>query len=87
MSECTASFTIAEAVELVRAVESSGCIYMLAENYPYMVHNQEMKRLYDEGVVGKFVYGEGEYVHPDAAVTKLARSCGWDHWRNFIPAT
>ncbi len=60
---------------------------MLAENYPYMVHNQEMRRLYKEGKIGKFVYGEGEYVHPDSAGTKLARSCGWDHWRNWIPAT
>ena len=87
MSECAACFTVAEGVALIRAFEKSGCVYMLAENYPYMVHNQEMKRLYTEGLVGKFVYGEGEYVHPDSAETKLARSCGWDHWRNFIPAT
>jgi len=87
MSECAACFTVGEGVELIRAVEASGKTYMLAENYPYMVHNQEMKRLYSEGVVGKFVYGEGEYVHPDSARTRLARSCGWDHWRNFIPST
>ena len=40
-----------------------------------------------EGTVGTFLYGEGEYVHPDSARTKLARSCGMDHWRNWIPAT
>ena len=46
MSETTAAFTMAEAVELVEAVQASGRIYMFAENYPYMLFNQEMKRLY-----------------------------------------
>ena len=60
---------------------------MFAENYPYMVFNQEMKRLYQQGRVGDFKYGEGEYVHPDPPEVKLARSCGRDHWRNWIPST
>lgn len=87
MSETAACHTMAEAVELVRAVERSGKTYFYAENYPYMVHNQEMRRIYQEGVIGKFLYGEGEYVHPDTAQAKMARSCGIDHWRNWIPAT
>lgn len=87
MSECAACHTLAEGVALARAVEKSGRIYMLAENYPYMVYNQEMRRLYREGVVGDFKYGEGEYVHPDPAEVKLGRSCGTNHWRNWIPAT
>ena len=29
-----------------------------------MIFNQEMKRLYQQGRVGEFIYGEGEYVHP-----------------------
>ena len=87
MSECAACHTLAEGVELIRAVEKSGRIYMFAENYPYMLFNQEMKRLYDAGVVGEFKYGEGEYVHPDPPEVKLRRACGWDHWRNWIPAT
>ena len=87
MSECAACLTLGEGVELVRAVEKSGKIYMLAENYPYMAYNQEMRRLYQEGTIGKFLYGEGEYVHPDPAEVKLGRSVGWDHWRNWIPAT
>ena len=49
---------------LARAVEQSGKIYMFAENYPYMVFNQEMKRLYQQGRVGDFKYGEGEYRPP-----------------------
>jgi predicted dehydrogenase len=87
MSECQAVHTLGEASALARAVQDSGCTYMFAENYPYMVYNQEMKRLFDEGFVGKFLYGEGEYVHPDPADVKIARSQGLNHWRNWIPAT
>lgn len=87
MSECAACGTIAEGVELVRAAEETDRIYMLAENYPYMAYNQEMRRLYQAGTIGKFIYGEGEYVHPDPAKVKLARSVGWEHWRNWIPGT
>ena len=60
---------------------------MFAENYPYMAYNQEMRRRYQKGHVGEFKYGEGEYVHPDPPDVKLGRSCGRDHWRNWIPAT
>ena len=38
MSECAACHTLAEGVALTRAVEASGKIYMLAENYPYMAY-------------------------------------------------
>jgi len=87
MSETAACHTLAEGVALARAVEKSGQIYMFAENYPYMVFNQEMRRLYRQGVIGDFKYGEGEYVHPDPARVKLARSPGMNHWRNWIPST
>jgi len=88
MSECTSCFTLAEGVALVRAVEGSGKIYMLAENYPYMAYNQEMRRLYQAGRIGTFMYGEGEYVHPpESAEVVNARSMGMNHWRNWIPAT
>ena len=87
MSETAACHTLAEGVALVRAVEKSGLTYVFAENYPYMVFNQEMRRRYQKGDIGEFKYGEGEYVHPDPPEIKLGRSCGWDHWRNWIPAT
>lgn len=87
MSECSACSTLGEGVALARAVEASGKIYMLAENYPYTAYNQEMRRLFHEGLVGDFKYGEGEYIHPDSAETKLRRSCGFNHWRNWLPAT
>ncbi|MDA0711825.1 MAG: Gfo/Idh/MocA family oxidoreductase, partial [bacterium] len=87
MSECAACHTLGEGVALARAFEKSDRVYMFAENYPYMVYNQEMRRLYQKGHVGEFKYGEGEYVHPDPPEVKLARSCGRDHWRNWIPST
>lgn len=55
---------MAEGVELVRAFEKSNSIYMLAENYPQMIFNREMKRVCDTGTLGKILYAEGEYNHP-----------------------
>jgi hypothetical protein len=60
---------------------------MFAENYPYMLFNQEMRRLYRAGAIGEFKYGEGEYVHPMSAEYSTRISPGVDHWRNWIPAT
>jgi predicted dehydrogenase len=87
MSETSACHTLGEGVALIQAVEKTGLTYMFAENYPYMAYNQEMRRLYQKGAIGEFRYGEGEYVHPDPAEVRLGRSCGFDHWRNWIPAT
>ncbi len=87
MSETTACLTLAEGVALIREVEKSGKIYMFAENYPYMLFNQEMRRIYRSGRIGQFVYGEGEYVHPADADFWNRISPGVDHWRNWIPAT
>jgi len=87
MSETAACFTLAQGVELVEAVEKSGKIYMFAENYPYMLFNQEMRRLYQAGRVGTFMYGEGEYVHPMSADGINSISPGINHWRNWLPAT
>jgi predicted dehydrogenase len=87
MSETTACFTLGEGVALIEAVERAGKIYMLAENYPYMVFNQEMRRLYQSGEIGEFKYGEGEYVHPMSAEDSNRIAPGVNHWRNWIPAT
>ncbi len=87
MSETAACFTLAEGVALVEAVEKSGKVYMFAENYPYSACNQEMRRLYREGLVGDFQYGEGEYVHPMDSHYYDSISIGLNHWRNWFPAT
>ena len=45
------------------AAEKSKAKYMLLENYPFMLFNQEMKKIYEGGTLGKILYAEGEYNH------------------------
>lgn len=85
MSETSACKTLAEGVELARAVERSKKIYMLAENYCYFAYIQEMRRLYRSGAIGAFQMGECEYIHPMRAREVAAISPGINHWRNLIP--
>lgn len=88
LSECTAASTLAECSALARAARKSHAVYMLAENYPFMVFNQEMKRICDGGTLGKIYYAEGEYNHPmdwyDTAAVRSIRPYE-SHWRNFLP--
>jgi predicted dehydrogenase len=88
--ECGSNGTMGEGVALVRAFEKSSSIYMLAENYPQMLINREMKRVVDSGNLGKILYAEGEYNHPinpwDTAFLKEYRYYP-EHWRHFLPRT
>ncbi len=87
-SECISNGTMAEGVELIRAFEESNCIYMLAENYPQMVFNREMKRVCEGGTLGKILYAEGEYNHPgNPNDFKFKKQFNYfpEHWRNFLP--
>lgn len=63
MCEVTSFTTPADGVRLVEAVEKSGKIYHLLENYPFSKENMHLKKLWDEGFFGDFLYGEFEYVH------------------------
>ena len=87
MSETSCNATLAEGVALCRAVEKSGCTYMLAENYPYTAFNMEMRRLYRTGEIGDVTYAEGEYNHPMAPDARMSISPGMNHWRNWLPST
>ncbi|HOJ11105.1 MAG TPA: Gfo/Idh/MocA family oxidoreductase, partial [Clostridiales bacterium] len=87
ISETSCNATIADGVALCRAVEKSGLVYMLAENYPYMKFNQEMRKLYRQGEIGEVTYADGEYNHPMDARSRLRISPGKNHWRNHIPPT
>ena len=90
LSECTSNSTMAQGVELVRAAEKSSAIYMISENYPFMAFNQEMRRVYRAGSLGKILYAEGEYNHPldpnddDYAIELCPTS---KHWRYNLPRT
>ena len=90
LSECTAAATMADCVALVRAAEKSTAKYMLAENYPFMKFNREVKRICDGGTLGRILYAEGEYNHPvsgdDTGFFKSAYPF-FNHWRNFLPAS
>jgi len=90
LCECTAAGTMAECVQLVRAAEKSKAKYMLCENYPFMKFNREIKRICDEGTLGKLLYAEGEYNHPvsssDAAFMRKYKPFP-EHWRNYLPRT
>lgn len=86
-SECISNGTMAEGVELLKAFEKSNSIYMLAENYPQMIFNREMKRVCDGGTLGKILYAEGEYNHPGDpcnAESKKTYTYFPEHWRNFV---
>ncbi len=87
-SECISNGTMAEGVELIRAFEKSNSIYMIAENYPQMIFNREMKRVCDNGTLGKIIYAEGEYNHPYAP-DDIDFNKGYvyfvNHWRNLLP--
>ena len=90
-SECISNGTMAEGVELVRAFEKTdSVVYMLAENYPQMIFNREIKRVCDSGTLGKILYAEGEYNHPgdpDNAEFKKEYTYFPKHWRNYLPRT
>lgn len=87
MSETASCKTMGEGVALCEAVEKSGKIYMLAENYAYMLACQEMRQLYRKDTIGKVRYAEGEYNHPGEENWRLSISCGKNHWRNWLPST
>jgi len=76
-----------EAVELVEAVEETGKIYAYGENYCYMPGPYEMRRLYREGKLGEFEYGEGEYIHNCESIWPNITYGDPDHWRNHMYAT
>jgi len=63
-SETMAASTMALCVALCRAVEKSGCIYMLGENYPFSRGCLEMKRQHEGGTLGKVLFAEASMYIP-----------------------
>lgn len=79
--------TLKEAVELVEAVEETGKIYAYGENYCYMPAPYEMRKLYREGKIGEFEYGECEYIHNCEPIWHDITYGEKDHWRNNMYST
>ena len=82
MSEVLPCETMAQAVELVEAVEESGKVYAYAENYCYMQHTFEMWKRYEAGEIGEVMYAEGEYIHDCGAIWPSITYGERNHWRN-----
>lgn len=87
MSEVLPCQNMKEAVELVEAVEKTGKKYCYLENYCYMPAPYEMKRLFREGKIGEFRYGECEYVHNCETIWPEITYGEEDHWRNNMYST
>lgn len=87
LSEVLPCETMAQAVELVEAVESSGKVYAYAENYCYMQGPFEMWRRYRNGDIGEVMYGEGEYIHDCTDGWPSLTYGDRSHWRNNMLPT
>ncbi len=88
LSEVLPVQTMAQAVELIECVEKTGMVYSYAENYCYMPAPYEMRRLYREGKIGKFEYGEGEYMHNCESIWRgITENNNPTHWRNTMYST
>lgn len=87
LSEVLPCETLAQAVELIEAVEKSGKVYAYAENYCYMKHTFEMWKKYRKGEIGEVVYAEGEYIHDCSSVWPQITYGDKNHWRNRIYPT
>lgn len=88
--ECISNGTMAEGVQLVKAYQKTNSIFMLAENYPHMKFNREIRKICAGGTLGKFLYAEGEYNHPINPKDVLhAKTYSYfpKHWRNYLPRT
>ena len=87
LSEVLPFQNLKEGVELVEAVEESGLVYGFAENYAYMPCNREMRKMVKDGRIGKFEYGEGEYLHNCEDGWRARTGYNPDNWRNHMPST
>lgn len=86
-SEIMAAATMGEAVALVEAVERNNKVYTYAENYCYFRGTQEMQRIFRAGKLGRFMHGEGEYIHDCGPFWGDIAYGERNHWRNWMPST
>jgi predicted dehydrogenase len=63
LSEVAAAVTLEECWGLVRAVEETGGLYMLAENVCYFRNCMQVANMIRSGLFGELTYGECGYVH------------------------
>ena len=78
--------TMAEAVALIECCERTGRTYCYAENYCYMPGPTEIKKAIQDGRLGDFEYGEGEYLHNCEPCWSDITYGDPTHWRNNMSA-
>ncbi|MBC7326966.1 Gfo/Idh/MocA family oxidoreductase [bacterium] len=84
LCEVTSATTIEECENLIKTVEKTGKKYMLAENYNYMPFVETWRSIIKQGLIGKIIYAEGEYVHDCRSI--MRDSEGRLTWRaSLIP--
>jgi len=81
MSEVTAGVTMDELWWLIEAVEKSGKVYMMAENYCYIPEVQLIGNMVLKGLFGDVFFGEGEYIHNVGDL--LTYPNGKTSWRKY----
>lgn len=87
LSEVHPVQTMKEAVELCECVERTGRLYAYAENYCFMPVPREMRRMFADGKLGEFEYGEGEYLHNCEPIWHNITQGDPTHWRNNMYAS
>ncbi|QHW35532.1 Gfo/Idh/MocA family oxidoreductase (plasmid) [Paenibacillus rhizovicinus] len=87
LSEVTAGVTMDELWWLKETVESSGKVYMMAENYCYIPQNQQILQMVKSGLFGDVYFGEGEYLHDIRSLAfrhnREGAGAGAPTWRNY----
>lgn len=78
--------TMAQAVELIECIEETGRKYCYAENYCFMYGPQHIRKRYQNGDLGEFEYGEGEYMHNCEPIWDSITRGDPNHWRNTMSA-
>jgi len=63
LCEVPAVASIEEGRALVAAVEETGCLYMMGENFCYRRDIQAFKRFIEAGELGRIIYARGSYCH------------------------
>ncbi len=85
ISEVPAATDLMQCCQLVDAVRASDAIYMLAENYTYMLPNVLVRRMAEAGVFGQLYFAEGEYVHELKGLNEITTwRRRWQTGRNGI---
>ncbi len=84
LSEVVAATTLEECHALVEAVERSGLVYMMAENYCFTRPNMMVLNMVERGVFGTTVYAEGAYIHDCRAL--MFTPTGELTWRGRLKA-